>query len=123
MPVNQITEDYNYDAEPKHLTPLASCEACSGFTHVMARRIARPPKAAFVTRLQSGRLPNPTARQLPDQSTIIWVEPSSTGDTRHRGALNGESYRLKQSRARRRKEPQPAAEQAIDPETGEIIPT
>ena len=37
--------------------------------------------------------------------------------------MNGESYRLKQSRARRRKEPQPAAEQSIDPGTGEISPT
>jgi DNA replication protein DnaC len=37
--------------------------------------------------------------------------------------MNGESYRLKQSRARRRKEPQPAAERTIDPDTGEISPT
>lgn len=37
--------------------------------------------------------------------------------------MNGESYRLKQSKARRRKEPQPAAEPNIDPETGEISPT
>ena len=37
--------------------------------------------------------------------------------------MNGESYRLKQSRARRRKEPQPAAERIIDPDTGEISPT
>ena len=37
--------------------------------------------------------------------------------------MNGESYRLKQSRARRRKELQPAAEQSIDPGTGEISPT
>jgi DNA replication protein DnaC len=37
--------------------------------------------------------------------------------------MNGESYRLKQSRARRRKQPQPAAEQTIDPDTGEISPT
>ncbi len=28
------------------------------------------------------------ARQLPDQSTTLWVESSSTGDTRRRGALN-----------------------------------
>jgi DNA replication protein DnaC len=35
--------------------------------------------------------------------------------------MNGESYRLKQSRARRRKEP--TAEQTIDPDTGEISPT
>ena len=37
--------------------------------------------------------------------------------------MNGESYRLKQSRARRRKEPQPAAEPLVDPDTGEIIST
>jgi hypothetical protein len=40
-------------------------EACSGFTHVMARRIAQP-KAALVTRLRPGRLPDRVARQLPD---------------------------------------------------------
>ena len=48
-------------------------EACSGFTRVTARWIARPPEAAFVTRLRPVRLP-------------VWVEPSSTGDTRLRGA-------------------------------------
>ena len=37
--------------------------------------------------------------------------------------MNGESYRLKQSRARRRKQPQPTAEQTIDPATSEISPT
>ena len=61
-------------------------EACSGFTHVTARRIAQPPKAAFVTRLRSSRLPSQTARQLPEQSTTLWVEPPSTGETRPRGA-------------------------------------
>ncbi len=61
-------------------------EACSGFTHVAARWIAQPPKAAFVTRLQSGQSPSQTARQLPGQSTIPWVEPPSTGQTRLRGA-------------------------------------
>jgi len=48
-------------------------EACSGFTHVTIHRIARPRKAAFVTRLQSGQLPIPIARQPLDQSAIIWV--------------------------------------------------
>ncbi|MEM9156104.1 MAG: hypothetical protein AAGB13_13900 [Cyanobacteria bacterium P01_F01_bin.33] len=62
-------------------------EACSGFTRVTARRIAQPPKATFVTRLQSSQLPNQTARQLPDLSTSIRVDPSSTGNSRHRGAL------------------------------------
>ncbi len=37
--------------------------------------------------------------------------------------MNGESYRLKQSRARRRKELQPAPQPLIDPETGEIVPS
>jgi hypothetical protein len=37
--------------------------------------------------------------------------------------LNGESYRLKQSKARRRRDPRPPDEvaAAADPETGEII--
>src|SRR3954451_919519 len=62
-------------------------EACSGFTRVTARWIAQPPKAAFVTRLQPSQLPDQTARQLPDQSTTLRVESSSTGATRRRGAL------------------------------------
>jgi len=33
-------------------------EACSGFTHITARRIARPPKAAFVTRLRLDSYPS-----------------------------------------------------------------
>ena len=61
-------------------------EACSGFTRVTARTLARPPKAAFVTGLRRGRLPGHAARQLPAQSTTRWVEPSSTGDSRLRGA-------------------------------------
>jgi hypothetical protein len=38
--------------------------------------------------------------------------------------LNGESYRLKQSKARRRREQRPADEAAAttNPETGEITP-
>ena len=63
-------------------------EACSDFTHVTARWIAQPPKAAFVTRLRPSQSPSQAARQLPDQSTTLWVEPSSTGDTRLRGARN-----------------------------------
>src|SRR3954463_192205 len=64
-------------------------EAFSGFTRVTARWIAQPPKAAFVTRLQPSQLPDQTARQLPEQSTTLRVEPSSTGDTRRRGARIG----------------------------------
>ena len=43
------------------------------------------PKATFVTRLQPFRLPGRAARQLPDQSTTLRVESSSTGDPRLRG--------------------------------------
>src|SRR5262249_17557368 len=66
---------------------MVTCEACSGFTRVTARRIAQPPKPTCVTRLQSLRLPARAARQLPDQSTTLRVESSSTGNPRLRGAL------------------------------------
>ena len=66
---------------------IVTFEACSGFTRVTARRIAQLPKATFVTRLQPLRLPARAARQLPDQSTTLWVESSSTSDARLRGAL------------------------------------
>ena len=62
-------------------------------TRVTARWIAQPPKAAFVTRLQPSQLPGQAARQLPEQSTTLRVEPSSTGDTRRRGARRVEDGR------------------------------
>jgi hypothetical protein len=43
-------------------------EACSGFTYVTACRIAQPPSAAFVARLQPARSPRQAACQLPDQT-------------------------------------------------------
>ena len=52
-----------------------------------ARRIAQPPKATFVARLRPGRFPDQAARQLPDLSTTIRVEPFSTDASRPRGAL------------------------------------
>jgi hypothetical protein len=45
------------------------------------------PRATFVTRLRPGRLPDRAARRLPDLSTTLWVDSSSTGDSRLRGAL------------------------------------
>ena len=51
-----------------------------------ARSLSRP-KATFVTRLQPCRLPGRAARQLPDQSTTLWLDSSSTDDSRLRGAL------------------------------------
>jgi hypothetical protein len=65
---------------------IVTFEACSGFTHVTARRIAQLPKATFFTRLQPVRLPARAARQLPDQSTTLRVDSSSTDDSRLRGA-------------------------------------
>src|SRR4051794_14557953 len=79
-------------------------EACSGFTRVTARWIAQPPKAAFVTRLRPGRLPRQAARQLPDQSTTLWMEPSSIGDTRRRGALGNAGFDRAAYRLRNRVE-------------------
>ena len=78
---------------------IVTFEACSGFTHVTARRIAQPPKATFVTRLQPFRLPGRAARQLPDQSTTLWVESSSTSDPRLRGALPGPDMRSRRASA------------------------
>jgi hypothetical protein len=83
----ETDEGQRFAALVNSLTKNAPYKACSGFTHVTARRIAQPPKAAFVTRLQPCRLPGRTARQLPDQSTTLWVESSSTSDPRLRGAL------------------------------------
>src|SRR5277367_4159823 len=94
---------------------IVTFEACSGFTHITAHRIAQPPKAAFVTRLQPRDFSLQTARQLPELSTALWVEPSSTGVTRRRGALEfpatptpsllstRSSYRDTQSASRRRR--------------------
>jgi hypothetical protein len=45
------------------------------------------PQATFVTRLQPAQLPARAARQLPDQSTTLRVDSSSTDDPRLRGAL------------------------------------
>ncbi len=79
--------------KPQHVViRIVTFEACSGFTRVTAHRIAQPPKATFVTRLQPGRLPDQAARQLPDLSTIIRVDPSSTGVSRLRGALPLAAY-------------------------------
>jgi hypothetical protein len=72
---------------------IVTFEACSSFTHVTAHRIAQSPKATFVTRLQPCRLPSRAARQLPDQSTILRVESSSTDDSRLRGARRVEDGR------------------------------
>jgi hypothetical protein len=87
---------------------IVTFEACSSFTHVTAHRIAQSPKATFVTRLQPCRLPSRAARQLPDQSTILRVESSSTDDSRLRGARpkdditlgSGSSSRLRIDRLR-----------------------
>src|ERR1700730_4271855 len=86
IPDKQILEICHCRSETILLTPNSSCEACLGFTRVTARWIAQPPKAAFVTRLRPVRLLVQAARQLPDQSTTLWVESSSTSDPPLRGA-------------------------------------
>jgi hypothetical protein len=71
------------------LTKEAPYKACSGFTRVTARRIARPPKVTFVARLRPDQSPDRVARQLPDLSTIVRVRSSLTDDSRRQGALPG----------------------------------
>src|SRR5512144_2924728 len=51
-------------------------EACSGFTRVTARRIAQPPSAAFVARLQLSRLPAKPLASYQIKPTTVWVEPA-----------------------------------------------
>src|ERR1700730_14247156 len=72
----QTMEICHCHSDTTHLTPIFSCEACSGFTLVTARNRPRLPLSRG-----SGPASYP-ARQLPDQSTTHWVESSSTSDTR-----------------------------------------
>ncbi len=90
-------------------------EACSGFTHVTARWIAQPPKAAFVTRLRPNRLPDRAARQLPELSTTLRVESPSTGGARLRRALNKIGYGSRQAGCARRsaRKPDSASTRAL----------
>src|ERR1700687_2146946 len=80
------------------LSPHTPGQSPGALTRVTARRIAQPPKAAFVTRLRSSRLPDQTARQLPEQSTTLWVDPPSTGETRPRGALHNSRILVRRSK-------------------------
>src|SRR4051795_11013212 len=75
-------------------------EACSGFTHVTACRIAQSPEATFVTTLRPGGLPLRTARQLPAQPTTRWVEPSPTGKPRPPGARKSTGVATRASRGK-----------------------
>jgi len=43
---------------------IAAFGACSNFTRITARQIARPPKVDFVARFRQAWLPTPDARQL-----------------------------------------------------------
>ena len=54
---------------------------------LLPRSRGLPQMATFVTRLQPLRSPARAARRLPDQSTTLRVESSSTDDSRLRGAL------------------------------------
>src|SRR3954471_12037051 len=51
-------------------------EACSGFTHVTARWIAQPPKAAFVTRLRPDSYPTkPLVSYQINRQLSGWILP------------------------------------------------
>ena len=57
-------EGGRHEADPTS----GGCFRDSAFTCVTAHWIAQPPEAAFVAGLQPSRLPDQTARQLPDQT-------------------------------------------------------
>jgi hypothetical protein len=58
LQVKQRNRSRKKDAPLRNrLTKKTPYKACSGFTHVTAHRIAQPPKATFVTRLQPFRSP------------------------------------------------------------------
>src|SRR5215831_3752697 len=77
------------------LSPLTPCQSPGALTDVTARRIAQPPKAVFVARLRPGPARPLASYQI--QTTTIWVEPSSTGDTRRQDALRDPGYALRLS--------------------------
>jgi len=55
---------------------IVTFEACSGFTRVTARRIAQPPKVAFVTRLQpSGYPAKPLVSYRTNRQLSGWIPP------------------------------------------------
>ena len=55
---------------------IVTFEACSGFTRVMARRIAQPPKVTFVTRLQpSGYPAKPLVSYRTNRQLSGWIPP------------------------------------------------
>src|SRR4249920_3155427 len=72
--------------EGRHSALSLSRPAQASLTLRPAGSLSRP-RATFVTRLQPMRLPAQADRQLPDQSTTLRVDTSSTDDSRLRGAL------------------------------------
>jgi hypothetical protein len=74
-------------ADVGDLIVFASCTGHPVRNTVMVLLSASRPQVTFVTRLQPMRLPAQAARQLPDQSTTLRVDSSSTDDSRLRGAL------------------------------------
>jgi hypothetical protein len=55
---------------------IVTFEACSGFTHVTAHRIAQPPQAAFVTRLRPSGCPaEPLASDRINRQLSGWNPP------------------------------------------------
>jgi len=54
---------------------IVAFEACSGFTLATARRIAQPPKATFVTRLEPFRLAEPLVSYQINRQLSGWNPP------------------------------------------------
>ena len=68
-------------------------EACSGFTRVRPARSLNRPRRPFSQGFGPAGYPTrpPVSYQI--KPTTVWVDPSSTGVTRRRGALRPAGYR------------------------------
>src|ERR1700682_4738577 len=92
IPDKQILEICHCRSETILLTPNPSCEACLDFTHVTARWIAQPPKAAFVTRLRPASYPtDPLVSYQINRQLSGWTLPPLA--TRAVGAHHRASHR------------------------------
>jgi hypothetical protein len=89
---------------------IVTFEACSGFTRVTARRIAQPPKATFVTRLQpSGYPAKPLVSFRTNRQLSGWNPPPQVfralGAHCHRQTLAAQQATFTGSASSRRETP------------------
>jgi len=68
------------------MTPRGQFSMAADITRITVCRIAQPPNAAFVARPQSTGRPDKSLASYQSKSTTLWVDSSSIGVPRRRGA-------------------------------------